>query len=82
MRLLALEAALSDGGAGRYCRGDVPGLADCYLVPQLYAARRFAVDLAPFPSLRRIAESCAALPPFQAAHAHRQPDTPAERREP
>jgi len=52
-RLLALEAALSDGGAGRFCHGDVPGLADCYLVPQLYAARRFAVDLAPFPSLRR-----------------------------
>ena len=43
--LAALETALGDGGAGRFCHGDVPGLADCYLVPQLFAARRLEVDL-------------------------------------
>jgi maleylpyruvate isomerase len=80
--LLALEQAV-EPGAGRHCHGDAPGLADCYLVPQLYAARRFGVDVAPYPTLRRIEEACAALPAFQAAHADRQPDAPPpERRTP
>ncbi|HET7825883.1 MAG TPA: maleylacetoacetate isomerase [Anaeromyxobacter sp.] len=79
----ALERALSDGGAGRFCHGDAPGLADCYLVPQVYSARRFGVDLAPFPTVRRIDEACAALAPFQAAHPDRQPDAPPpDRRKP
>jgi maleylpyruvate isomerase len=79
--LAALEAAVR-GGAGRFCHGDAPGLADCYLVPQLYSARRFDVDLAPFPTLRRIEQACAALAPFQAAHPDRQPDFPPEGRTP
>jgi len=78
----ALERAVADG-AGRFCHGDAPGLADCYLVPQLYGARRFGVDLAPHPTLRRVEEACAALAPFQAAHPDRQPDAPPpERRTP
>jgi maleylpyruvate isomerase len=78
----ALERAVADG-AGRFCHGDAPGLADCYLVPQLYNARRFGVDVAPYATLRRIEEACAALAPFQAAHADRQPDAPPpERRTP
>jgi maleylpyruvate isomerase len=72
----ALERALQDDETGRFCHGDAPGLADCYLVPQVYSARRFGLDLAPYPTLRRIEEACAALPPFQAAHADRQPDAP------
>jgi maleylpyruvate isomerase len=72
----ALEQAVGDGGAGRFCHGDAPGLADCYLVPQLYNARRFGIDLAPFPTLRRIEEACLALAPFQAAAPDRQPDAP------
>ena len=79
----ALERAVGDGGAGRFCHGDAPGLADCYLVPQLYNARRFKVDLGPYPTLRRIEDACAALAPFQAAHPDRQPDAPPpERRTP
>jgi maleylpyruvate isomerase len=74
--LEALERAVADGGAGRFCHGDAPGLADCYLVPQLYNARRFGVDLAPFPTLRRVEEACVALAPFQAAAPERQPDAP------
>ena len=78
----ALERAVADG-AGRFCHGDAPGLADCYLVPQLGNARRYAVDLAPYPTLRRIDEACAALAPFQAARPDRQPDAPPpERRTP
>jgi maleylpyruvate isomerase len=60
--------------AGRYCVGDAPSFADCCLVPQLYSARRFKVDLAPFPTLTRIESACEALPAFQAAHPDRQPD--------
>lgn len=72
--LAALERAVGDGGAGRFCHGDAPGLADCFLVPQLGAARRFGVDVAPYPLLRRVEEACLALAPFQAAAPERQPD--------
>jgi maleylpyruvate isomerase len=79
----ALERAVGDGGAGRFCHGDAVTLADLYLVPQLYNARRFGVDLAPFPTLRRIEAACEPLPAFQAAHPDRQPDAPPpERRTP
>ncbi len=74
--LAGLERAMQDGGTGRFSHGDTPGLADCYLVPQLYNARRFDVDLAPYPTLRRVEEACAALAAFQAAHPDRQPDAP------
>jgi maleylpyruvate isomerase len=76
----ALERTVSDGLAGRFCHRDAPGLADCYLVPQLASARRFGVELAPYPTLRRIEEACLALAPFQAAQAERQPDAPPEER--
>jgi maleylpyruvate isomerase len=78
-----LERAVQDGGAGRFAHGDTPGLADCYLVPQLYNARRYGLDPAPWPTLLRIEAACAALPAFQAAHPDRQPDAPPpERRTP
>jgi maleylpyruvate isomerase len=52
-------------------------------VPQLYNARRFGVELAPFPTLLEIEAACAPLPAFQAAHPDRQPDAPPpERRSP
>lgn len=73
--LESLERAVRPG-AGRFSHGDAPGLADCYLVPQLYSARRFGVDLSAFPTLLRIEEACSALAPFQAAHPDRQPDAP------
>jgi len=74
--LSALEVAVGDGQAGRFCHGDEPGLADCYLVPQLYNARRFRVETAVLPTLLRIEAACAPLPAFQAAHPDRQPDAP------
>jgi maleylpyruvate isomerase len=54
--------------------GDAPSLADLYLVPQLYSARRYAVDLGAFPTLVRVDATCAELPAFAAAHADAQPD--------
>jgi maleylacetoacetate isomerase len=75
--LAALEIALQDGGSASFCHGDTPGLADCYLVPQLASARRLEVDLAPYPTLLRVERACSALPAFQAARPERQPDAPA-----
>jgi maleylpyruvate isomerase len=81
--LAALEAAVRQGRQGRFAHGDAPGLADCFLVPQLYNGRRFGVDLGPCPTLLEIEARCAELPAFQAAHPDRQPDAPPpERRTP
>lgn len=59
---------------GEFCDGDRPGLADCFLVPQVYNARRFGLDLTPFPTIARIEANCMALPEFGAARPERQPD--------
>ena len=73
--LATFEAMLvRAGSSGTYCHGDQPTLADCCLVPHLFSARRFDVDLAPFPALVRIDAACAQLPAFQVAHPSRQPD--------
>jgi maleylpyruvate isomerase len=76
--LAALErAALAT--AGTFLVGDAPSFADVYLVPQLYSARRYGVDLGACPTLTRAEAACAALPAFEAAHADAQPDAPAPR---
>ena len=73
--LEALESTLaSDGGAGKFCHGDAPGMADCCLVPQLANARRFKCDVAPYPALLRIEKNCQALEAFQRAAPDKQPD--------
>lgn len=73
----AFEAlARERSGDGRYSVGDSLTLADVWLVPQLYNANRFELDLAPFPTLVAIGKHCAALPPIAAAHPDQQPDAP------
>lgn len=57
-----------------YCHGSQVTLADVCLVPQMYNARRFAVDLAPYPRLVSICRHLEALPAFQAARPEAQPD--------
>jgi maleylpyruvate isomerase len=74
--LAALESTAGDT-AGTFMVGDAPSFADLYLVPQLYSARRYQVDLAPYPTLVRVEAACAALPAFQLAHADAQPDAQA-----
>ncbi len=71
----AMEA-IARRSAGRFCVGDAPSVADLCLVPQLYNARRFGVNLEPFETLRRVEAACEELPAFQAAHPDRQPDAP------
>ena len=56
--------------------GALPSAADAFIVPQLFAARRFEVDLGPFPTLRRIEASCMAVDAFRKAHPDQQPDAP------
>jgi maleylacetoacetate isomerase len=53
---------------GRFCFGDAPTMADLCLVPQLYNARRWQVDIADFKRILDIDGKCAELPAFQAAH--------------
>lgn len=60
----ALEAMLEDGPEGPFALGDTVGIADLCLVPQVFNARRFAVDLTPYPRLVAIADRAAALPAF------------------
>ncbi len=69
----ALEALVARHGAG-WCFGDTPTLADCYLIPQIYSARRFNVSLEAFPRLLAIDTAAARHPAFIAAHPDNQPD--------
>ena len=73
----AFEAMLvEDLARGEFCEGDTPSIADCCLVPQVYNARRFSIDLTPFPTICQIEASCQALPAFEAAMPENQPDAP------
>ena len=69
----ALEALIGRHGRG-FAWGEEPTLADCYLVPQVYSAERFGIDLEPYPLVRAVAERCRALDPFARAHPDNQPD--------
>ncbi len=69
----ALETQIARYGDG-FAFGATPTIADCHLVPQVYSAERFAVDLAPYPRLQAATDTARALPAFAAAHPDRQPD--------
>lgn len=69
----ALEPMIARHGAG-FAFGDVPGMADCFLVPQVGSARRFGVDMAPWPAIADAASHAARHPAFAAAAPESQPD--------
>ena len=69
----ALEQLVQQYG-GRYSFGDEVTLADTCLIPQLYNARRFSVDLERYPALVNAESELVKLPAFAEAHPDRQPD--------
>ncbi|NXV26637.1 MAAI isomerase, partial [Rissa tridactyla] len=75
----ALEQTLQHT-AGRYCVGDEVSMADLCLVPQVFNAERFKVDMGPYPTITRINKALLELEAFKLSHPSRQPDTPAELR--
>jgi maleylacetoacetate isomerase len=71
----ALEALLARSKhTGTYCVGEYPTIADFCLVPQMFNAKRFALDLTPYPTIVRICDACEKLPAFMAAHPSQQAD--------
>ncbi|WP_426141869.1 maleylacetoacetate isomerase [Pseudomonas sp. DWP3-1-2] len=69
----AVEELIDSKG---FCFGQSPSLADVYLLPQVYAARRFNVDLSPYPRIVRVEKLALAHQAFQQAHPDAQPDKP------
>ena len=72
--LAKLEAELGRPGTGRYSHGEAPTMADCCLVPQIFNAKRFQCDLAPYPIVMRVFDACMQLEAFDRAQPVKQPD--------
>ena len=71
----AFEKTLERSGiSGHFCFDDMPTLADCVLVPQVFSARRFNVDVSKYPRIAAIDALCNTLPAFISAHPKNQPD--------
>jgi maleylacetoacetate isomerase len=71
----AIETLLTaTPGTGTYCQGERPGFADICLVPQVFNANRYQVDMGPYPTIARINAACLALPAFADAAPAAQPD--------
>ncbi len=74
---VAVEQMLAENlSTGTFCDGEQPGLADCCLIPQVFNASRFSIEMEPYPTIRRIYEECMRHPAFDAARPELQPDAP------
>jgi maleylacetoacetate isomerase len=71
----AIEKAIETHG-GLCCFGDNPGMADTCLVPQVYNALRFNIEMGGYPHIMRVWEHCNTLEAFARAHPDAQPDAP------
>lgn len=73
--LAIIETHLArDPQTATFCHGDTPTLADCCLIPQVFNAQRFQVDVSAYPTIAAIHARCSGLPAFIAAHPAQQPD--------
>ncbi|WP_440825047.1 maleylacetoacetate isomerase [Psychrobacter cryohalolentis] len=73
----ALEKRLAqDKTRGKFCYGNSPTFADCYLIPQVSSAERFKVDLSAYPNIVAIDAHCRTLKAFADADPMVQPDAP------
>ena len=73
--LVPVEARLAQLGVNEVLH-ERPGLFEAVLIPQMYNARRFALDTSAMPHIEGIEAACLAHPAFQKAHPDNQPDTP------
>jgi maleylacetoacetate isomerase len=69
----SLEMQLKDSN-GQFCFGTQATFADCCLIPQVYNAKRFNVDISDFPKIQSIDQHCLSLPAFLMATPEQQPD--------
>jgi maleylpyruvate isomerase len=67
----AIETMIGEDG---FCIGGQATLADICLIPQIFNARRYEIDLAPYPRIARVEAVCGDIPAFADAHPDRQPD--------
>jgi maleylpyruvate isomerase len=73
--LTKFEADLVNGRtAGKFCYGDMPTMADCCLVPQIFNAQRYQCDTAPYPTTMRVFAECMMIEAFDRAQPSKQPD--------
>ena len=70
----ALEQLLDNPSTGSYCEGDEPTMADCCLIPQVYNAQRWQMDMGPYPNIMRIYDVAMATQEFADAAPERQAD--------
>ncbi|NQZ19466.1 MAG: maleylacetoacetate isomerase [Bdellovibrionales bacterium] len=68
--------ALIKTTAGSYSIGDNPTAADCFIVPQVYNALRFELDMSQFPTIQKVHDHCIKQEAFVKSHPDNQPDTP------
>jgi glutathione S-transferase len=71
---LASRFAEETGSKGPFAYGDSFGAADAVLLPQLYTARRFGIELTAYPTILRVEEATKDLPFVKAAYPDAQPD--------
>lgn len=75
----ALETKISStksNDEGRYCFGDTATIADCCLIPQIYNALRYDVDMSKYPMLNKVYQHCLEQPDFHQAAPEQQTDYP------
>ena len=59
----------------KFCFGNKPSIADIFLVPQIFSANRFNIDISKLTNLKKIFENCSQLEAFKNAHPSNQPDS-------
>ena len=64
----------ANGHRDPFCYGETPGMADVFLIPQVYNALRFSCDIKPYPLIDSIYQNCIRLPAFKDAAPEKQPD--------
>ena len=73
---VAFEKMIAKTSNGQFCFQESPTAADCFLIPQVYNANRFEIDMNQFPTISKVNDYCLSLGAFKEAHPDNQVDTP------